>query len=144
MPTSDLRILRSTSTRRYASAVDLDLPAEDPLVPDVEAALDVRATRRPLISPYLRPSSPVALWLCACVSDAAAPTWVMWLETVGVAWSRVPTGVDERALVDASRWTGAHVDPAEVLSWLESRAALPDDQVEISVVELVEQALRPS
>lgn len=61
-----------------------------------------------------------AVWFCACVTLEQAPTWLIYDTDDGkVGWCRVPDGVEVTVLVDAPVVTGSHVDPDEVLVWLQ-------------------------
>ena len=71
-----------------------------------------------------------AVWFCACVSLEEAPTWLIYETFDGkVGWCRVPDGSEITDLVDAAFITGDHVDPAEVLHWLQDQeaASVPGD-----------------
>jgi len=63
-----------------------------------------------------------ALWICACISNDDAPTWLIYdFPDGGLAWQRVPDGVEPLDLIDARSNAGGHADPAEVLRWLTGR-----------------------
>lgn len=66
-----------------------------------------------------------AVWFCACSGLEDAPTWLIY-ETSGgiIGWRRVPDGSEIADLVEASVTTGDHVDPAEVLDWLQDKTAV--------------------
>ena len=77
---------------------------------------DVLALPRPL---------PSAVWICACVALDDAPLWLIVDGVEGVAWCRVPDGVDPVNLVQAAKWCGGHAEPESVLLWLRSEASSP-------------------
>jgi hypothetical protein len=65
-----------------------------------------------------------AVWFCACVTLDEAPTWLIYETSDGsVGWRRVPDGSEITDLVDAPFITGHHVDPVEVLHWLQDQDA---------------------
>jgi hypothetical protein len=68
-----------------------------------------------------------ALSICACVTEDDAPTWLIHdaPQGDGLAWCRVPTGVEPFRLVHARHTAGNHADPADVLSWLQGEASDP-------------------
>jgi hypothetical protein len=69
---------------------------------------------------------PHALWICACVTTDDAPTWLIYdTDAAGVAWCRVPDGVEPLDLVDARLSAGGHADPSEVLLWLQGKTPEP-------------------
>jgi hypothetical protein len=106
---------------------DMRCGPEDPEVAEVETILTAVASK---YTPS-RPADPLvvehALWLCACVSEADdCPTWLIHDTAAGgVAWCRVPDGLDIPDLVDARLIAGAHVHPSEMLSWLKGQSAVP-------------------
>ncbi|MGZ4588307.1 MAG: hypothetical protein ACXVX9_10950 [Mycobacteriaceae bacterium] len=72
-----------------------------------------------------RPHAARALWICACVTQDDAPTWLIYDTDDGaVTWCRVEDGVEMADLVDARQTAGGHADPSEVLRWLQG--ATPD------------------
>lgn len=67
-----------------------------------------------------------ALWICACVTNDDAPTWLICDTAAGgFVWRRVPNRVEPLDLVKARYTGGGHADPAEVLHWLRGDAADP-------------------
>ncbi len=63
-----------------------------------------------------------AVWLCACVTDFDAPTWlIVDVDHGGIGWCRVPDGFDVSTFVRAPLVTGDHLHPEQVLHWLEDR-----------------------
>ena len=71
-----------------------------------------------------------AVWFCACATLDEAPTWLIYETSDGrVEWCRVPDGSEITDLVDATVITGDHVDPVEVLHWLQDQdaASVPGD-----------------
>lgn len=100
---------------------------EDPCVTPVERILAAAAERSADVAEK-RDGKPVvthALWLCACVTENDAPIWLIYdTGDAGVAWRRVPDRVQALDLVEARFSAGGHVDPAEVLDWLEGGSSL--------------------
>jgi hypothetical protein len=99
---------------------------EDTAVATVEQLFG--ASRRYEADLQWRIAATFALWLCTCYSDDdKAPTWLVhdFADGTGVAWCRVPNRVKPLDLVDAQDTAGDHTSPAEVLLWLEGRAADP-------------------
>ncbi|GAB2978295.1 hypothetical protein [Nocardioides montaniterrae] len=83
----------------------------DPAVGEVEALLPPPAV--------LPGEIPIALWLCACVSERDAPTWLIHESVDGVVgWCRL---ADELRVADvgARELIGGHGVPWQVLSWLQ-------------------------
>jgi len=67
-----------------------------------------------------------ALWICACISDAYGPVWLVTdTRDRGIEWRRVPDRVDPLDLVDTRLCGGGHTDPVDVLRWLGGDAASP-------------------
>ncbi len=67
-----------------------------------------------------------AVWFCPCATDSEvdAPTWLIYDTSDGkVGWCRVPDGNEITDLVDALIILGDHVDPAQVLQWLQGKDA---------------------
>lgn len=65
-----------------------------------------------------------AVWFCACTTEfeVDAPTWLIYDTSDGkVGWRRVPNGTEIAELVDAALILGDHVDPAQVLHWLQDK-----------------------
>ena len=55
-----------------------------------------------------------------------APTWLIHdTDEDGVAWRRVPDGVELLDLVDAELRAGGHTDPCAVLDWLQGKTTNP-------------------
>ena len=55
-----------------------------------------------------------------------APTWLIYdRDEDGVAWCRVPDGIEPLDLVDAPLSAGGHADPSDVLLWLKGDAPDP-------------------
>ena len=67
-----------------------------------------------------------AVWFCACATDSEldAPTWLIYDTSDGkVGWCRVPDDAEIADLVEAPLILGDHVDPAQVLHWLQDKDA---------------------
>ena len=97
---------------------------EDPDAIRVEAFLvdAARSLTLPEGPGEARPRVDDALWLCPRVSHLDAPVWLLCSTLDGaVAWCRVADGIEPLDLVDARSSCGLHVDPAQVLAWLEGR-----------------------
>jgi hypothetical protein len=96
-------------------------------VGSVEEILNAASSRRPTpaMTPGGRHLASHALWICACVTTDDAPTWLICTDEVGVAWCRVPDGVEPLDLVDARLSAGGHADPSEVLRWLQGGTSAP-------------------
>lgn len=106
----------------------LSRPPEDPAVAFVEAIFEAAASRHPAApqSGEGTPVAPRALWICACVTMDDAPTWLIYdTDEGGIAWCRVPDGVEPLDLVDARLIAGGHADPAEVLLWVQGKTSEP-------------------
>jgi hypothetical protein len=57
-----------------------------------------------------------------------APTWLIYETAEGdIGWCRVPDGSEITDLVEAAFVAGDHVDPVEVLQWLQDAASVPGD-----------------
>ena len=104
-------------------------PPEDPAVGPVEALFNRAANYREFTQSMPSNESlatTVALWICACVSMDDAPTWLVYEDGErGMAWCRVPDGVEVSDVVNADVVAGGHADPGEVLAWLEGEASDP-------------------
>jgi hypothetical protein len=100
---------------------------EDPLVDRIEAILGLVAGSgsTALQAPEATPIVTNALWICACVTFDAAPTWLIHDGEGRVSWCRVPAGVEPLDLVHPHTSAGGHADPTEVLRWLEGKAPDP-------------------
>lgn len=114
----------------------------DPVVSAVEQVLS-RAARfaSPVPIGVGKAIAVRAVWFCACVTLDEAPTWLIYDTPDGeVGWRRVPDSTDVAELVSAEVITGGHVDPADVLHWLQDdgNAAVPGDE---SADRVVVQAL---
>ena len=94
----------------------------------VERILETgRRTAPPAGQPTERATATHALSICACITSGEAPTWLIYEPAEGgIAWSRVPDGVNEHDLVDA-QLVGAsgHADPRMVLLWLQGSSPEP-------------------
>lgn len=104
------------------------LPEEDSAVAAIEHILSTAAPARtePVGLTGDRVAAANALWICACVSNDDAPTWLVYETLDGaIVWHRVPGGVEPLALVDARRSAGGHAEPVEVLRWLHGTALDP-------------------
>lgn len=103
---------------------DDDGYGEDPAVAPIERILASAAARSPRPVP-IRGRKVVAdraVWLCACVSFEDAPTWLIYDTNDGAfGWCRIPDGEAESDLIAAPILRGDHVDPADVLAWLDDR-----------------------
>jgi hypothetical protein len=104
-------------------------PPEDPAVDPVEALFNRAATYREFTHP-MPSDEPLAtthaLWICACVTMDDAPIWLIYEDgDSGMAWCRVPDGMDIPDVVAADSVAGGHADPAEVLAWLQGEASDP-------------------
>jgi hypothetical protein len=68
-----------------------------------------------------------ALWICACVTEDDAPTWLIHDAADGddLAWCRVPNGVEPFDIVRARYTAGDHADPSDVLRWLQGDRSGP-------------------
>lgn len=65
-----------------------------------------------------------AVWFCACVTFKDAPAWLIYDTSDGkFGWCRVPDGSEIADLVVSPLITGDHVDPSEVLHWLQDQDA---------------------
>jgi hypothetical protein len=62
-----------------------------------------------------------AVWFCACATlETYDPTWLIYDTDDGTfGWMRVPDGTNVGGLIRASAMTGDHVDPQQVLDWLQ-------------------------
>lgn len=101
---------------------------EDPAVPAVEQILTAAAPAAGSAGVLSKDRLAVtnALWICACVTIDDAPTWLIYdTPDGGLAWDRIPDGVEPLDLVDARLSAGGHADPAEVLRWLQGTASDP-------------------
>lgn len=100
---------------------------EHPAVVRVERILSTAASRcsRPVPMCDGRPAATHALWICACVTFEDAPVWLIYDLDDGIAWERVPGGVELFDLLDARHVAGGHADPADVLHWLQGDAPDP-------------------
>jgi len=87
-----------------------------------------------------------AVWFCACVTFEDAPTWLIYDTHDGkVGWCRVSDGDDIANLVDSPVITGSHVDPDEVLAWLQSPDVAPtpgDGSADAAIVRILGTKLR--
>lgn len=97
---------------------------EDPAVAPIERILEAVASRDSGEGQVdVPPTAPHALWICACVGYDDAPTWLISDgDDEGIAWRRVPEGVEPLDLVVARQSAGGHAEPAAVLLWLERKA----------------------
>ncbi len=117
----------------------------DPSVAPVEELLDRVAGR---VSLDGRVRAERALWICACVSEDDAPTWLVLEPADGLHWARVPDGIDLPDAVEAPHAGGIHGAPDEVLAWFRGTWEGPDRLdfgwgEEEAVLRLVER-LRPA
>jgi hypothetical protein len=62
-----------------------------------------------------------AVWFCACATlETYDPTWLIYdTDDAAFGWTRVPDGTNVGGLIRASAMTGDHVDPQQVLDWLQ-------------------------
>jgi hypothetical protein len=117
------------------------LPAEHSAAATIEQALG--ASRRYEAKAGLeRRTATHALWICACVTEHDAPTWLIHADDDGLAWCRVPSGTEPLDLVQARHTDGNHADPADVLCWLRGDASDPWPWHEYSDEAAVLEALR--
>ena len=104
------------------------LPEEDPAVTAIEHILAIAAPPRtaPADVAESRVAVANALWICACVTDDDAPTWLIYESLDGnLVWLRVPGGIEPLDLVNARRSAGGHAEPCEVLRWFHGAARGP-------------------
>jgi hypothetical protein len=103
-------------------------PTEDPCVAAVEQILTAAASR------WYAPGLPAegtdevvhALWVCACVTQWTAPTWLIYDTSSGaITWRRVPDGCEPIEIVEAQLSAAWHADPEEMLGWLDGDAVDP-------------------
>jgi hypothetical protein len=119
-------------------------------VASVEEILQTAASRfpGPARPSEGRPLVEHALWIRACVTMDDAPTWLIYdTGDDGVAWSRVPDGVEPLDLVEARRRAGGHADPLDVLLWLQGEIPEPwggggDGGGDVAVVRELERKIR--
>src|SRR5689334_20423878 len=88
----------------------------DPTVGPIETVLDRAATKQELVrSPHRWPPPPFAthaLWICACISEFDAPTWLIWREEDGrVLWARKPSDAAIDEILEARLVAGGHAAP---------------------------------
>ncbi len=101
---------------------------EDPAVALVEQMFESAAARNPVTGQPSRdrPAATHALWICACITIDDAPTWLLYdTDEDGIAWCRVPDGLEPLDLVEARLSGGGHADPGEVLLWLQGKRSEP-------------------
>lgn len=122
---------------------------EEASVAPVEYLLDLSATRRTPAAPSADglANATYALWICACVCEDDAPTWLIYEGRDGqVWWDRVPEGIEVQSLVDAEFSAGGHADPGVVLDWLLGKAAGPwgsgDGSGDDNVLEALGRTIR--
>lgn len=123
-------------------------PQEHPSVSAVEQILSV-AVARSAGHVLMRDGRVVvdrAVWFCACVTFEDAPVWLIYDTSGGkVDWCRVSDGDNVADLVDAPLITGSHVDPVEVLHWLQNPDAGPvpgDGSADGAVVQEIGRKIR--
>lgn len=109
------------------------LPLEHPDVAPVEAIL--WAATRPYdaipLAPADLPHADHALWICACVSEEDAPTWLVHDAPADhIAWCRIPSGADVPSLVEARLVAGGHTDATSMLRWLRGEQSQPPGDVD--------------
>lgn len=98
-------------------------PPEDPALALIEERLDRAAARQPAGDWQGRARH--VLTICACVTVASSPDWIIFDTEDGIGWRRLPDDLPDAELVRAPRQAGGHAAPSEVLAWLHGTAPNP-------------------